>query len=176
MATDKKRERSDPNNPSFAKALGRPPEINEELIEKITRVIKAGNYVETAAALNGVCKKTLYNWFRKGQKGNTLYSKLVHAVQQAISESEVRDVNVIDKEARGRDAEYDKSGKKIREAVTVNWKAAAWRLERKHPERWGRREQVKLVEGDVGFSDAGSHDKIMDAIAHFKERKKNSGQ
>jgi hypothetical protein len=48
------------------------------------------------------------------------------AVERAVAEAEARDVALI---AR---------------AAEKNWQAAAWRLERRAPARWGRREQIDL--------------------------------
>lgn len=178
MKEKRKRERTDPNNLSFMRVNGRPPTITDDIIQKIGNAIKVGNYVEVAAALNGISKQCLYKWFKKGQSGKGLYGKLVDVVQQSISYSEARDVAVVDKEAQGRNAEYDEKGKLLRESMPVNWKAAAWRLERKHPDRWGRREQVKLFDSSESeeFTAKGSHDSIMELIDHYNKKAKEAGE
>lgn len=105
---------------------GRPVKLTPELIQEICRVIRAGNYIETAAAYAGISKSTLYDWLRRGKRAKSgIYRQFSDAVQKALAESEIRDVMIIAK------------------AAEENWQAAAWRLERKFPERWGRKERVQ---------------------------------
>ncbi len=106
---------------AFRKAKGgRPPKINEELIQKVCSYLRHGAYVETAAAASGVSKDILYKWMRAGkEKPNSIYGEFLSAVELAIAEGEIHDLAAISK-ARSR-----------------NWQASAWRLQRRHPERWG---------------------------------------
>jgi len=126
---------------------GRPAKLTPEIQEEICRVIRAGNYIETAAVYAGIEKKTLYNWMKRGReelerlknnpkarmrKSEAPYVEFLHAVKKALAEAEVRDVAIIGK------------------AAQECWQAAAWRLERRFPERWGRRLDVKQeVQGQV---------------------------
>lgn len=87
--------------------------LTPELQERLVAFLRAGNYVETAAACAGIHKDTFYEWCKKGRKGEEPFAAFVEAVDKAIAESEARDVALIGK------------------AATVNWQAAAWRLERK---------------------------------------------
>lgn len=104
---------------------GRPVKLTPELQNEICKVIRAGNYIETAAAFAGVSKQTLYNWMRKGRQAKSgKYREFLDAVKKALAESEVRDVMIIAK------------------AAEENWQAAAWRLERKFPDRWGRKDRI----------------------------------
>jgi len=97
-----------------------------ELQERIVAFLRGGNYVETAAACVGIHKDTFYDWCKKGRKGIKPYASFVEAVDKAMAESEARDVTLIGK------------------AATVNWQAAAWRLERRMPQKWGRRDRMEL--------------------------------
>jgi hypothetical protein len=102
---------------------GQPTKLNAEVSEKICQAIRAGNYMETAAAYAGVAKPTLYNWLKRGRdEPDTIYGALVEAVELAVAEAEVRDVALIAKAAD--------------DGV---WQASAWRLERRYPDRYGRR-------------------------------------
>jgi hypothetical protein len=102
---------------------GQPTKLNAEVSEKICQAIRAGNYMETAAAYAGIAKPTLYNWLKRGRdEPDTIYGALVEAVELAVAEAEVRDVALIAKAAD--------------DGV---WQASAWRLERRYPDRYGRR-------------------------------------
>ncbi len=115
--------------------MARPRKLNEALQHKIVTAIRAGNYIETAAAYAGIHKSTLYDWLKRGErekqrvaknpryrikKDEQQFVEFSDAVEKALAEAEVRDVAIIGKAAE----EY--------------WQAAAWRLERKFPEKWGR--------------------------------------
>ena len=116
--------------------MARPTKLNTETQEKIVSAIRAGNYIETAAAYAGIHKSTLYDWLKRGErekqrvaknpryrikKDEQQFVEFSDAVEKALAEAEVRDVAIIGKAAE----EY--------------WQAAAWRLERKFPHKWGRK-------------------------------------
>jgi transposase len=106
---------------------GRPPiELTDELRDLIVSALKAGNYIETAAALAGVHADTLRDWVKKGRRGDPRYESLADDVTKAIAAAEARDLSVIGRAA----SEY--------------WQAAAWRLERRFNDRWGRKNDVSL--------------------------------
>ena len=105
------------------------PTLTDELIETIAQAIRVGSYVETAVALAGVSKDSFYRWLRQAESddANEMTVKLSDAVKKALAESEKRDLDVIDKAAQEGE-----------------WTAAAWRLERKFPNKWGRQSKVQL--------------------------------
>lgn len=120
---------------------GRPSKLTPEIQEEILRVIKSGNYIETACAYVGINKTTFYDWLKKGarekervaqnprarvRKDLQKYVDFSNAVDKALAQAEIRDVAIIGK------------------AAEENWQAAAWRLERKFPDRWGRKEKYSL--------------------------------
>ena len=120
---------------------GRPSKLTPEIQEEILRVIKSGNYIETACAYVGINKSTFYEWLKRGarekdrvaknprakvRKSEKPYVDFHNAVEKALAQAEIRDVAIIGK------------------AAEENWQAAAWRLERKFPERWGRKDRFAL--------------------------------
>lgn len=120
---------------------GRPsilPQLSPELIASMITLLRDGNYLETAAAFVGVHKATLHAWLKQGaidrSAGNfeTPHADFHVSVEKALAEAEIRDNRVIST------------------AATKNWTAAAWRLERRAPKRWGRRDSVDV---GVGQSD-----------------------
>lgn len=114
----------------------RPTKLNDELQSKIVELIRAGNYIETASACVGINKDTLYDWLKRGarekaktngkiDKKEEIYVRFSDAVEKAIAEAEARDVMI------------------IANASKNDWKASAWRLERKFPNKWGRHDHLK---------------------------------
>lgn len=121
---------------------GRPSKLTEELTDEITKVVRAGNYIETAAAYAGISKSSLYNWLRRGREERervergekpkareSVYLGFLDAVEKALAQSEIRDVTMIAKAAQD------------------SWQASAWRLERRFPFKWGRREHHHVDDG-----------------------------
>lgn len=112
---------------------GRPTKFSKAIADEIITYVMAGNYVETACAIAGVDKKTFYTWLAKGHSDKSgVYVQFLHAVEKAAAWSEARDLQAIS------------------DAGKTNWTAKAWRMERRFPERWGRR--IKL-EGGLGLAD-----------------------
>nr|WP_255724707.1 hypothetical protein [Shimazuella soli] len=92
-----------------------------------------GNYIETASAYAGINKTTLYDWLKRGARENRgKYRAFSNAVEKAMAEAEMRDVAL------------------IAQAAKENWQAAAWRLERKYPARWGRKTQHEVTGKEGG--------------------------
>jgi transposase len=130
---------------------GRPTKLDPEIIARIVNALGAGNYLETAAAFAGISKQTLYRWLRRGARSRSgLHREFVDAVEKALAQAEVRDVATIARAASGYDVvkTIDVTGGDGKNRTTTErtrefaWQAAAWRLERKHPDRWGRRVQL----------------------------------
>lgn len=158
---------------------GRPTKLTQELQDKLVTVIKAGNYIETACAYVGIDKSTFYDWLKRGarekqrlaqnprariRKKEEPYVEFSNAVEKALAEAEVRDVAIIGK------------------AATENWQAAAWRLERKFPERWGRKDRFALEHtGKDGGPIETSHkldlskltDKELEVLEHIISKSTN---
>jgi len=109
----------------LAEKKGRPTKLTKEIHNTITRHVKAGNYIETAAAAAGVNKSTLYDWLKRGAKEEIgIYYDFSNAVESALAESEIKDL------------------KKLEAHMSSSWQAAAWRLERRFPEKWGRKDKL----------------------------------
>ena len=119
---------------AFKRGRGRPEKIDADIQAKICRTIRSGAYIETAAAYAGITKETFYKWLKRGKKDSSgPYREFSDAVGKALAEAELRDILRIDKAAESQ------------------WTAAAWRLERRFPERWARREKIEAdLTGSVG--------------------------
>ena len=117
----------------------RPTKLTPEIQETIVNAVKLGNYIETAAALAGIHKSTLYDWMKRGareaerldktpsakpRKKELPYLEFSDALTRALAYAESRDVEMIDK------------------AAIEDWRASAWRLERRNSERWGKKDKV----------------------------------
>lgn len=114
--------------------------LTPELAKEICDAIKVGSWLEVAADSCGIDRVTLKRWQKRGHKALALskktgepvpdeekiFASFVVAVKQANAECEIVDIKRV-----------NRSAKKI-------WQAAAWRLERRYPERWRQRSSQEI--------------------------------
>lgn len=136
---------------------GRPEKLTKQLQEEMVKHVRSGNYVETVCAYVGIYKDTFYNWMRRGakekervmknpkariRKDEQKYVEFSDAIKEAEASAEMRDVTLIAKAAEDQ------------------WQASAWRLERKFPQRWGRKEQLEHSGKDGGPIETENTEKL----------------
>lgn len=124
-------------DPSEKKKGGRVLSLTPELSAKICTYLRAGEFLETATWRAGVSINTVRQWLTLGRKGEEPYAQFDHDVNCAIAEGESADLAII-----GAAAETD-------------WRAAAWRLERRAPKRYGMRIRMSVEE---------AHNELLDAL------------
>lgn len=132
-------------------AGGRPSKLTPETQQKIVQAVASGNYLETAAAYGGITYTTFNNWMNRGESRERKdYIEFFEAVKKAEADAEVLRVARISKAAN-----------------EGNWQADAWYLERRYPNRWGKRVSevsgpngdavtIRLTWGDGGNTDLGT--------------------
>jgi transposase-like protein len=117
----------------------RPEKINFELIESLCEDIAQGFSYEKAALNNGIAASTFFKWMQLGRKPDAeeIYSHLVKRVAEASDFSEAEALQL------------------IRSAATLgrNWKATAWYLEKRFPEKYGRRINSKIINDEQSSDD-----------------------
>ena len=106
-----------------------------DVVDQIVAAVLAGNYVSTASAAAGIHRATYYSWMKRGEQASDAranaeplgvddegFADFYDRVSQATAQAEM-------------DAVAD-----VREGKSVKWVAAMTYLERRAPEKWGRRE------------------------------------
>ncbi len=113
---------------------GAPLKLTGERQAGICDAIRAGIRPEIAAIYCGVGARTYYRWMQYGRAadGEEFYREFAEAVEVALAEWEARDILLIG------------------EAAKDDWHAAAWRLERRLPAIYGRRERHEIANADNG--------------------------
>jgi hypothetical protein len=105
---------------------GRKSKLTPDLMSKAENLLRAGNYVCVVVDYLNIGKSTWYDWIKQGEKASRgIYRDFYDMVQKAEAVAEVAAVSGI-----------------IATGKTGNWQALAWMLERKHPDRWGKREKI----------------------------------
>ncbi len=99
--------------------VARRSRLTPELADRIANLISTGNYDTVVCGLVGIHPSTYYGWLARGRRDGTgPYREFFDKVRKAETAREAKWV---------RDIDSDPS-----------WKAKAWLLERRYPERWGR--------------------------------------
>ncbi len=107
---------------------GRPSKLTPEVAEKILQALRAANFRKVAAEYAGVTPRVLRMWLQRGKRSpKSRYGHFFRQVLEAEKAAEMRAVALIMKAAQ-EDARH-----------------AEWWLERKFPNRWGRKERHELT-------------------------------
>lgn len=113
---------------------GRRLRLTDEIERIIVETLQVGATFEAAAGRAGVAVQTIHEWRRRGRgedadrPSTPRLAAFAAAVEKAMADAETGCVST------------------IRKASRTQWQAAAWLLERRHPERYGRadRHQVEM--------------------------------
>lgn len=152
--------------------MARPSNYSEEVVEKITSALEAGNTRKAASQFGGISDDTFGRWLKR-------YADFAAAVARAEARWEVRCVSLIQKAASEREVVVKKiktlpggvTIEEVRISREIDWQAAAWLLERRRPEDWQRRDKVDV---DASMNTAGEIVGIAKALA--KRAAKNTGE
>lgn len=116
----------------MSQKTGRRSKLTPEVQERICKVIRAGNYAYIAAEYAGISETTFYRWMEQGEEQKTgRHREFREAVKAAEREAEIRAVAT------------------VQQHMGKSWQAAMTYLERKFPQRWGRRVDVTSAGRDL---------------------------
>ena len=109
--------------------IGRPTKLTPERQAKIVELVAKGNYLITACQATGIDKSTYLRWLARGEKegenSGGLYFNFCLAIKKAESDAEIELASMI------RETALEKR----------EWLPGMTFLERRHPERWGRKDR-----------------------------------
>jgi len=115
--------------------MARKRKLTKELIKEAYKLVAAGNYDKDVYPILGIDKSTWYRWLSEGETAKSgLKKEFYDTIKKAEKDAIARNVALIQ-----------------RAAQDGNWQAAAWWLERKYFEDWGRKDKVDLSADKDGF-------------------------
>lgn len=125
---------------------GRKTLLNEQRLETIATMLRAGAYVDDACRAVGIHRSTFYNWM---QRGNIQRERLNAGLEIEASEQPFLDFLDTIEEADaegiiGHLMNIDNAAK------NGTWQASAWILERKQPKKWGRYDRTEITGPEGG--------------------------
>ena len=98
--------------------------LSEVIQNAMVEAIREGNYASTASEAVGIGESTHYRWMKQGEEGIEPYRGYWEAIKKAEAQAEMSAVQ------------------NIQTHSADNWTASAWYLERKFPDRWGRKDKL----------------------------------
>lgn len=120
--------------------MGRKTKLTKKLINDAEKLIKLGNYNTTVCQYLGIHQSTWYKWLQEGEQAKSgLKREFFDRIKSAESHAEIRNVQL------------------IQQSANDTWQAAAWYLERKFPDRWGKKDKV-----DANLNHSGNVAKKVD--------------
>lgn len=110
---------------------GRKTKLTKEVLTTVVDVLRGGATYEAAARAAGIHPDTLDEWRRRGEgrdprPAHAVYVRFATEVHAAVAEAERRWVQRIDA------------------ASALDWRAGAFLLERRHPDRYGKADRTKI--------------------------------
>lgn len=122
--------------------------LNEGVLKRLVQAWELGTPNVLAAKYAGISKSSLYEAIAAGQAGDKRYArglavKLVEAMDEAQARAAMRWMG------------------KIEVASKKDWRAAAWMLERRYPEDYGRGPSTVQVQGPESGAPPVSHHHVI---------------
>lgn len=129
---------------------GRPTKLTQGTYDEIVTLLAEGNYVVTVCTAVGIVEETFGNWMERGEKDidgtdhDGIYRRFFVSATRALAEGELAMVRAVRGKAVDRTALPDGY-------VEGDWRAAAEFLQRRYPERWGKRvQETRHTDADGG--------------------------
>ena len=138
------------------KGKGRQTKLTPEMIEKLTTFVAEGNYYQTACYAVGIDESTFYKWLEHGRQDyesgtESLSVELIKAIKRAEAIAEAERVTRIRQAGIGgqvsrRVTRTKRDGTEETEETfqLPQWLADITFLERRHPDRWGRKDRTRV--------------------------------
>ena len=114
---------------------GRPPLYESaDITGRVLAAVRAGCTYAIAARAAGIDQSTYHNWEARWRRAREAGGEVPEALGAFFDALEI---------ARAEGEVFHAAN--IHRVAEVDWKASGWLLERRHPERWGRRDRHDLT-------------------------------
>ena len=130
--------------------MARNSKLTPETAARIINALKAGGTQRAAFTSAGVGESTFYGWLQRGEREKSgRHREFSESVKKAEQDAVITNVTLIQRAAQGGEViervtvrRPDGSEVTTEKKTIPQWTAAAWWLERKFPDDWGRRERI----------------------------------
>lgn len=137
--------------------MGRRLKLTDDLIARLCKAVRLGATKELACKAAGLGERTLYEYLERAaaaeakpedQRDDTdaLYLRLADSLDTAEGEAAEVWLQAIDDAAKGIERVVDG---KVVQILPPDWRAAAWKLERRFPMLYGQRTAFPAAPGEL---------------------------
>jgi len=133
------------------KKTGRKSKLTKALILKLATHIKDGMPYKYAAELSGISEATFFNYLSAAEKACADITD-----ESILSEEDGLFFEFLECIKKAEAEAIEKKMKLMHRHASKKWQAAAWFLERRDPENFGRKDKVSIThftEGDLQDAD-----------------------
>lgn len=157
--------------------------LDNKMQKKIEVYLQRGNYIETICDAVGITDRTFHYWMEWGRKISEEIEDIeeraeIFGIDYSVLEEYKRELKrnkyflffQAVKKAQGEGEIL--LVEKVRDAADDQWQAAAWMLERKFPDKYGRNSTVKLrgdKENPLQINQAPVFENPKDASRYWQE-------
>lgn len=162
--------------------------MTPEVVDRMCKHLRLGGYIEDAASLAGVPRSTAMLWIKLGHdevKRRAAFDERWRVDERQRTHPAFREAAEEDKKLRKKQQRYvafldavekamsqgdeDMIGAITKAAAKGQWQAAAWRMERRRPKQWGRKDVLDGVVGVVSAPAPATEDGV-DFVSGMMER------
>lgn len=103
--------------------MARPRKLSKDIVDKLVQALALGATYDLACRYAGIERTTFYKWMKRGEAGeDAQFVNLFNAIKDIEARAALGWLAKIEEAARDG-----------------SWQAAAWKLERRYPQEYGRR-------------------------------------
>jgi hypothetical protein len=118
--------------------LGRKTLLKAALQKQLCDLLAAGNTIKTCCDVCGIARSTFHDWIQRGENGEEKFADFSEAVSRARGRAKTKLVKV------------------LVDAAPLDWRSAAWLLERGWPNEYGRTWREPTTPDEANENDATS--------------------
>jgi len=120
--------------------MGRNSKLVPKVEKKLLQAIENGNYVNISCAYAGITETTYYNWIERGERELDRFNKELDINPKAkLNGVEKKYVEFLESIFKAMVIAEVECVADIRKNFRDDWRAGIAFLERRYPERWGRK-------------------------------------
>ena len=109
-------------------------------IKELLRRLEQGQTYKTSCALASIGESTFHKWI---DDAKLIEKKTIKIDVEKLSKTEKNLLEFLESVKKAEAMAISNNVLQIQLAARENWQAAGWFLERRDPENWGRKEQIK---------------------------------
>ena len=108
--------------------------LDDSVWQRLNQAISVGAYIEDACVFAGISSRQFRRWRELAEQGVEPYASRWQEINKSESQAIVRNLfNIQNASNNG------------------TWQASAWLLERKYPDKYGRKETVNILDNNKQF-------------------------